>query len=61
MTAGEFDVELDGDSSTVCAGENFVIRPGVWHRFTNTAPTTSSMIYVFGGRPEPITEIREKS
>jgi len=58
VTAGEFGVELDGVHNCVGAGETFVIPPGVWHRFTNTTDVPSSMIFVFGGRPEPITDFR---
>lgn len=61
VTTGEFAVELDGADITVGAGENFVIPPGVWHRFSNTTATPSSMVFVFGGKPEPITELRERS
>ncbi|MGE0221278.1 cupin domain-containing protein [Mycolicibacterium sp.] len=60
VTAGQFTVELDGAPHTVGAGENFVIGPGVWHRFTNPTASPSSMVFVFGGRPEPITEIQRR-
>ena len=33
---GEGDMEVDGDSATVCAGDAIPIPPGAWHTLHNT-------------------------
>jgi mannose-6-phosphate isomerase-like protein (cupin superfamily) len=33
---GEGDMEVDGDSATVCAGDAIPISPGAWHTLRNT-------------------------
>ncbi|MBF4769363.1 cupin domain-containing protein [Nocardioides agariphilus] len=58
MLSGSLEVCMDGDWTTIRAGDTFVITASAWHAFSNVTDRDASMLFAFGGDPTPVTRRR---